>query len=339
VPDTELQLGRIGGAEFAVMVTGDDVSALAGELVRLLSAFEVLFQRQMTDALPVVAIGWTPFRPGDHLPDVLTRADAALMQAEHAQPPMRCVDQAAAAGVMSGEAWRRTVDIAFESRAFEMVSYPVARVDGSLLHQEIMVRLVTPEGVHIPAGQFMPVVARQGRQAELDLLVLELAVARLDAAHEDIAVNIAAASVHDAGFAAACAVRLTRAGRKAARLWMEVSESALMDDAGLAGLSALSAVARQHGCKIGIEHFGRYFAAMPKLHDVQVDYVKLDGAFVAGIDSHHGNQRFVKAVVGVARSLNIQVIAERVANEDEWKMLASLDVHGVTGPAVTARKT
>jgi EAL domain-containing protein (putative c-di-GMP-specific phosphodiesterase class I)/GGDEF domain-containing protein len=330
-------LGRLGGAEFALMLADTEPAQAERACASLLSAMEGLYQRELTDRLPVVAIGWTPYTRGETIADVMTRIDAALMLAESATPPVAGVDVSASVGVLSGEAWRYTVEQALKERAFEFASYPVARTDGSLLHHEVMLRLVTAEGTRFSAGQFMPAVLRQGRQVELDLLALELALARLGQVQEDVALNLSASSLYDPRFLAGCASRLAQAGGKAARLWLEVSERTLMDEQGIAALSALSSLTRQYCCKLGVEHFGRYFAAMPRLHEVQVDYVKLDGAFVAGIDTHEGNQRFVQAVVNVARSLDMLVIAERVSNEAEWDALVRLGLDGVTGPAVTLR--
>lgn len=337
VDGVELSLGRLGGAEFGLMLTDADGTQAERVCTALLSDMQSLYQRELTDRLPVVAIGWTPYVRGETVADVMTRIDAALMQAEATTPPVAGIEVSASKGVLSGEAWRFALDHALADRSFEFATYPVARVDGALLHHEVMLRLVTAEGAHFSAGQFMPSVLRQGRQVDLDLLALELALTRLGRVQEDVALNLSALSLLDPRFIAGCAMRLAQAGSKVTRLWLEVSERTLMDEQGIAALSALSRVTRQHRCKLGVEHFGRFFAAMPRLHDVQVDYVKLDGAFVAGIDTHEGNQRFVQAVVSVAHSLDMLVIAERVSNELEWTTLVRLGLDGVTGPAVTAR--
>ncbi|MEC5388369.1 EAL domain-containing protein [Uliginosibacterium sp. H3] len=334
----EPQFGRLGGAEFAVMLADASAAQATSICGEVLASIEKLCQqRELTDRLPVVAIGWTPYVRGESIADVMTRIDTALMQAESATPSVAGIDVSASAGVLSGEAWRHTVEHALTERAFEFAMYPVVRTDGALLHQEVMLRLVTADGTRFSAGQFMPAVLRQGHQAALDLLALELALERLARVQENIGLNLSAASLLDPQFISGCASRLALAGSKASRLWLEVSERTLMDEAGINALSALSRAVRQYGCKLGVEHFGRYFAAMPRLHEVQVDYVKLDGAFVAGIDTHEGNQRFVQAVVNVARSLEMLVIAERVTSEAEWAALQKLQLDGVTGPAVTAR--
>lgn len=329
--------GRLGGAEFALMLSDFEPAQAEAVCADILAMMEALYRRELTDRVPVVAIGWTPYVRGEAVADVMTRIDAALMQAEGAVPPVAVVDASASVGVLSGDAWRRTVESALAERAFEFVAYPVARADGALLHHEVMLRLVTAEGTRFSAGQFMPAVLRQGRQVELDLLALDLALARLEQTAGDVALNLSASSLHDEKFLSGCASRLTQAGSKATRLWLEVSERTLMDESGIAALAALSTLTRHYRCKLGVEHFGRYFAAMPRLHEVQVDYVKLDGAFVAGIDTHAGNQRFVQAVLSVAHSLDMLVIAERVSTEAEWGVLQHLQLDGVTGPAVTQR--
>ncbi|GAB4062883.1 EAL domain-containing protein [Uliginosibacterium sediminicola] len=329
--------GRLGGAEFALLLTGADAEQAASVCKALLAEVESLFQREMVDRLPAAALGWTLYARGDGVSAIMARLDTALMMAESAQPPIAGVDRSDGPGVLSGAAWRTAVDTALAHRHFELSAYPVMLIDGQLLHDEVMLRLIGDDGVRMSAGLFMPAVLRQGRQVEIDLLALDLAIERLASVTHDIALNLSPASLHDAGFVSAFATRLNAAPEQAKRLWLEVSERTLMDELGLQALKALSELTRQCGCKLGVEHFGRYFAALPSLHEIQVDYVKLDGAFVAGIDSHAGNQRFVRSVVSVASSMDMRVIAERVGSEAEWQALRDLGVYGVTGPAVTQR--
>jgi EAL domain-containing protein (putative c-di-GMP-specific phosphodiesterase class I) len=62
-------------------------------------------------------------------------------------------------------------------------------------------------------------------------------------------------------------------------------------------------VLARHGAQLGIEHFGRQLAALPRLYALRLAYLKLDGSFVAGLDDNAGHQRLVKAIVDVARGL------------------------------------
>ncbi|MFT3736276.1 MAG: EAL domain-containing protein [Rhodocyclaceae bacterium] len=337
LPECEVIRGRLGGAEFALLLP-DTVMLRAAELAHIISAqLDTLVGDGIAEVHPVATIGWTAYEPGESVATVMTRIDAALLQAGTASPPLAGLAIEHSAGVMSGEDWRATVERALANRSFELVAYPVVRTDSALLHAEVMMRLVADDGTRVVAGQFVPAVQRQGRLAELDLLALDLALARLATQAGDVAVNISPSSLLSDGFIAACDAHLASIGAEASRVWLEVSERILVDEAGLKALAQLSEVTHRRGSKLGIEHFGRYFAALPRLHEVRIDYVKLDGAFVSGVDGHEGNRRFVSAVMGIARSLEIAVIAERVETEAEWQALTALEVSGLTGPAVTRR--
>ncbi|HEX5127346.1 MAG TPA: EAL domain-containing protein [Rhodocyclaceae bacterium] len=338
----EAESGRLNGAEFALLMPNADAATATTAATQLSTGFDNLYRREYTDQQPVAVVGWTLYKQGENASEVLLRVDNALMQAESSEQPLTA--NADVGGTVSEnrpaihvDDWRHQIDHALENRDFELVTYPVTRCDGSLLHQEAMLRMLATDGQRLSAGQFMPVAMRLGRTADLDLLALQLALTRLESTREDVAVNISPLSLEHPGFLTALDNLLDLAGGKAGRLWLELSERGLGEEAGLQAVAALSNVLTSHGCKLGIEHFGRHFAAMPRLHAVRLDYLKLDGGFVADIDTHEGNQRFVKTVVDVAGSLDIRVIAERVMTDSEWRTLAELGVSGVTGPAVTKR--
>jgi EAL domain-containing protein (putative c-di-GMP-specific phosphodiesterase class I) len=86
--------------------------------------------------------------------------------------------------------------------------------------------------------------------------------------------------------------------------------------------------------KIGIEHFGQNFEQVSLLHDLGVNYLKVDASFIRGIESNPGNQSFLKGLTSIAHSIGVLVIAEGVLTEQEVEMLRNLDFDGATGPAV-----
>jgi EAL domain-containing protein (putative c-di-GMP-specific phosphodiesterase class I) len=73
-----------------------------------------------------------------------------------------------------------------------------------------------------------------------------------------------------------------------------------------------------------------------QLHDVGVDYVKVDSAFVRGIHSNPANQTLLRTLCTLVHSLGIRAIAEGVDQAREWDVLAELGFDGATGPQVTA---
>jgi diguanylate cyclase (GGDEF)-like protein len=325
---------RLNGSDFALLLPGADPALIQQLNEACQTVMEDLYvPGQGAERLSGLAgfVAAAVYRHGESEGSVLARADVALMNAEAGIPtPAVAPDAAAAYGI---EDWRRMLDEAQASQSFELAAYPVIAGQGKLLHAEAMLRLVR-NGQRLTAGQFMPPALRLGRIADLDTMTVSLALQRLRAQSAELAVNVSAQSVAQAGFRQRLIALLAQHPQEARRLWIEIGEQGLSEN--LSELTELSAALQPLGCRLGIEHFGRHLAAIPRLHRVRIDYLKLDGSFVVNIDTHAGNQRFVKAVVDVGRSLGLYVIAERVHTQAEWKMLEQLGVAAFTGPAVTA---
>lgn len=328
-------LARLNGADFAWLMSGCEPDQATAGAKAAARALELLRRHGYADLDSTSHIGVTLFRRGDDLPGVLARADAALMRAERgegAAPVVSDYDMPLVARTQ--DQWRTLLKEAVRTRSFALASFPVLHIDGRLWHDEAVMRMRAPdEGAPWTAGQFMPAADRIGMTAELDLLAIELALLRLQHNRDAIAVNISPISLQSFEFREGLQRLLSSAPNSACRLWMEISEAGL--DQGLSGLAAVSPILGQYGSRLGIEHFGRQFSAIPRLYAQRIDYLKIDGSFVAGIDSNEGNQRLVKAIADVARGLDILVLAERVSTKAEWQVLADLGVAGVTGPAAT----
>ena len=116
------------------------------------------------------------------------------------------------------------------------------------------------------------------------------------------------------------------------RLWLEVSESGMLTH--FVSFKALCVDLRGLSCKLGIEHFGRQFSEIGRLHDLGLDYLKVDASFIRGLESNPGNQAFLKGLSTIAHSIGLQVIAEGVTSQAELSALANVGFDASTGPAV-----
>jgi EAL domain-containing protein (putative c-di-GMP-specific phosphodiesterase class I) len=85
---------------------------------------------------------------------------------------------------------------------------------------------------------------------------------------------------------------------------------------------------------MGLEHFGRQFSEVGRLHDLGLDYLKVDASFVRGLDANSGNQAFLKGLSTIAHGIGLKVIAEGVASEAELLTLRDVGFDGATGPVV-----
>jgi EAL domain-containing protein (putative c-di-GMP-specific phosphodiesterase class I) len=88
------------------------------------------------------------------------------------------------------------------------------------------------------------------------------------------------------------------------------------------------------GCKIGLEHVGNQIHHIGELHDLGLDYLKIDGSIIHDIDKSPGNQTFLRGVCTIAHTMGMMAIAEGVLNQHENHCLVGLGFDGMTGPGV-----
>ena len=336
-------LARMNGADFAYLLPGADIAAMHALACKARAA--VLSLQEWPPEAGMRAgcdVAFGTWLEGEEAGSVMARHDTALMLAENSVDGLAEATAPGTKSLQSGEtAWGNLLEQSLAQRRFQLIFYPVCRMDGALLHREAMLRMLPapgdgqPAGTLLSAGQFMPAALRLGRMADCDLVAVDLALAQLKQLPGPIAVNISPRSLVDAAFLPRLEQALAAHHSLSQWLSFELSERGLEEH--IDGLTALSQVLSRHGCKLGIEHFGRQMAILPRLQALQAHYLKVDGAFVADIDTNIGHQRLIRAMVDVARSLEIEVYAEQVDNHAQWEALEKLGILGVTGPAATQR--
>lgn len=324
---------RLNGADFAMLVP-----ALAEPKV----VAEQLFQALTREASPFLQdrpstwLGCGHFPPGVEMDSILAQVDMALAAVEaEGGSGLKVVNlfDAEDAPKTSVE-WSKLIHRALDQRWVRLVSFPVMSLDGKLVHRECPLRLMFDEaGAWQPAGKFLPVAERLKLTPQLDLAAVSLALDELESKPKlsGLAINLSASSIFLPEFRSDLHKLLKRRSGSD-RLWLEVAESGALSyfDA----FKALCADLRGTGCKIGLEHFGRQFSEIGRLHDLGLDYIKVDGAFVRDLESNAGNQAFLKGLSTIAHSIGLTVIAEGVTNAADFKALALVDFDGATGPAV-----
>ncbi len=325
---------RLNGADYALLLTGqagvrEQAGALMNTLVQEASAF-------VADA-PVAHIGLGVFPRGIELSAVLSQVDAALAAAEaEGANAIREAGQAAGEDApRSADEWSRMIRHALDERWVKLISFPVADFDGRLIHRECPLRLMLDDhGEWLPAGRFLPIAERLRLTSRLDLSAVALGLAELadKPGMKGLAVNLSASSLQDKDFRVKLQSQLRQHGEPARRLWLEVAENGALshfDD-----FRDLCRELKACGCRVGIEHFGRQFSQIGLLHDLGLDYIKVDASFVRGLESNPGNQAFLKGLCSIIHGIGIQVIAEGVVSEAELQALAGVGFDGATGPAV-----
>jgi EAL domain-containing protein (putative c-di-GMP-specific phosphodiesterase class I) len=80
------------------------------------------------------------------------------------------------------------------------------------------------------------------------------------------------------------------------------------------------------GCRVAIDDFGAGYTSFRNLHNLHVDVVKIDGAYVKNLSASPDNQLFVRTLVDLAKNFELETVAEWVGSEEDAQMLAGFGV-------------
>lgn len=324
---------RLNGADFAMLVPSlAEPKAVAEQLFQALTREAATYLQDR----PSTWLGCGHFPPGVEMESILAQVDMALAAVEaEGGSGMKVVNLFDAEDApKSSDEWSKLIHRALDQRWVRLVSFPVMSLDGKLVHRECPLRLMFDEaGAWQPAGKFLPVAERLKLTPQLDLAAVSLALDELESKPQlnGLAINLSASSIYLPEFRSDLQKLLKRRSGTD-RLWLEVAESGALSY--FEAFKALCADLRGTGCKLGLEHFGRQFSEIGRLHDLGLDYIKVDGAFVRDLESNTGNQAFLKGLSTIAHSIGLTVIAEGVTNAADFKALALVDFDGATGPAI-----
>jgi len=324
--------GRIKAGDIAVLLPGENDPHVVAQ--KLSKVFDEQLVAKWTGLADIYHLGIVLFEHGNNFGDILSRVDHALALAEgQGANASHAIKSDVQMNVIPGEQWRTLLTQAVNAGNVKLVFYPVVKQDGSMLHQEGMVRLQPEPGKPLmTAGEFMPIAAHLNLTALIDLEVIRLAIRHLPTIVDDVAVNLSAETIGNWSFRTDI-LRLLRSNPKLCpRMWFEVTEYGAFKH--FDAFKDICLVLKDFGCHIGIEQFGQRLSESQKLTELGLDYVKIHPGLVNGIDTNNGNQEFLNRFCSIAHAVGAVVIAVGVKSEAELSMLKSLGVDGVTGPAI-----
>ncbi|MEM7267749.1 MAG: EAL domain-containing protein [Pseudomonadota bacterium] len=317
---------RLAGAKFALSApaSGPDAAmGVLGELFDDIAAKAPAVSTHLGGAWAPIAIGAEAMMSA-----ALTALDAARGFGPQGLE-LTVVDPEAAADEM---ALAREALAAIRSDQASIALQPVvdAERSGRVIFREALIRLKRADGEVVPAGRFMPTLARFGAAAEVDIAVLNEALAALarDASLR-VSVNISAAGLSRPGWRAAFIDAAERSPDLIERLIVEVSEDAALTDIG-ASVELFTQI-RARGGTLALDDFGAGRTSFRHLRDFRFDMVKIDGSFITGIDRSPDNQALVAALVGLARQFDMMIVAEFVETAQEARALRRLGVDALQG--------
>jgi diguanylate cyclase (GGDEF)-like protein/PAS domain S-box-containing protein len=318
-----LFVDRRGHAHRRAVAFADHARALIRE------PFEVAGNEVFLDVSAGIALNTFGVDGADEL---MANAEAAMYRAkrrggggvETFKEPMRIE-------VLDRLTTEQTLHRALDHHELMLHYQPVVEVGASTtVGVEALVRWRHPHQGLVPANRFIPVAEESGLIIPIGAWVLHEACRQLQhwqgrkepGSRGSIEVNLSARQVADARIVATVEDVLSRTGLPPRHLTLEITESALMDDAGSA-LEVLRAL-KQTGVQLAIDDFGTGYSSLSYLLQFPVDILKVDRSFVEQLGESRESEAIVSSVIGLAHALGLRVVAEGVETVRQLEVLQSL---------------
>jgi diguanylate cyclase (GGDEF)-like protein/PAS domain S-box-containing protein len=331
-------LARFGGDEFTVLCgeVSDETDALevAQRLVRAMGEPVALATGEVFVSLSVgIALSGTRPQSGAEL---LRNADVAMYRAKERGPArIEVYATDTEQRVVSRLRTSNELHRALERDELELHYQPVVELKSqTLVGMEALVRWRHPtRGLLLPY-EFIALAEDSGLIAPLGAWVLNEAcrqtaawvAARKNSEQEParltISVNVSALQLAEAGFPGQVAAAIESSGLDPDRLWLEITESALMRDADEA-VTILRSL-RDLGLHVEIDDFGTGYSSLSYLRRFPVETLKIDRSFVDDLDERSENAAIVRAIVGLGDSLGLAIVAEGVERPVQATRLQAL---------------
>ncbi|MDI1309922.1 MAG: EAL domain-containing protein [Methylotenera sp.] len=229
--------------------------------------------------------------------------------------------------------WQILLTSALDNRRIKLEPYPVINQKGQLIHNESPVRLqLEPNGKWYSAGEFITWATQLNLMSRVDELVLETALGKLAIGTESIGLNLSASSICKPEFIEKTCKLIKLNISVANRLYFEVPEKSAFEYS--TEFRHFCNQVKPLGCKVGIEHVGTQISRLGELHDVGLDYIKIDVSIIKNIDSNEDNKTLLRGLCMIAHSIGVMAIAEGVQTIEEQMTLKQIGVDGMTGPGI-----
>jgi diguanylate cyclase (GGDEF)-like protein/PAS domain S-box-containing protein len=323
-------LARFGGDEFAALCEDVPAGDVIGIAERMMDALAEPFTVGGREVFVSMSVGIAVARDPDQRPQSLLRdADAAMYLAkDRGRARFEVFDEAmrdeSTERLLLENALRR----APERGELRALYQPIVRLeDGSMVAAEALVRWDHPERGLLAASQFVPLAEETGIIVSVGGWVLNEACRQAATWSGNghvpaVSVNLSARQLSRPDLVDAVAHALEDSGLNPDRLWLEITESVLMEDADTA-VAALERL-RALGVHLCVDDFGTGYSSLAYLRRFPVDALKVDQSFVAGLGQDPEDSAIVEAVVSMAHSLHLSVVAEGVETEEQLARLRDL---------------
>ena len=328
----ERDVCRQGGDEFIVLLNGvateSDATRAANRLLETLAQPIVIGEQEIFVSASIGIVLYP--RDGDDLDSLLKNADVAMYNAKsEGRNRFFFYNDSMRAATAQRLSIEHDLRRAIEGEQFELHYQPQINVStGQVVGIEALIRWNHPTLGLLAPSNFIPVAEEAGLIMAIWEWVLVTALIQHNAWRQQglpavtIGVNLSSVQFSDPGLAERVREIARVVGVPLDCLELEVTESMLMVDfdAALKTLTALRAM----GVKIAIDDFGTGYSSLSYLRRLPLDKLKLDQSFIRDAGESEGDAAITRAIVAMAQSLHLTVVAEGVETQAQIDFLGSL---------------
>ena len=333
VTGEEGTVGRFSGDEFAILLPRieDSIQAVrfAQKIWEEVSAGFELDGRQIFTSVSIgIALGHSFYKDPD---EILRDADIAMYYAKETKKACVIFDQIMHARAVSLLELETDLRLAVERDEFELFYQPIVDLDNvNLSGFEALVRWNHPSRGLITPTEFISVAESTGLIVPMTLKLLRSACQQaVKWASEGMGgeslvmcVNVSAVHLAQKGLVNQLTEIIAETGMEARRLKLEITESAVMQNAEQI-IDVLRKI-KELGVRISIDDFGTGYSSLSYLHRLPIDTLKIDRSFVSTMEDGTENGEIVRTVIALAKALKLNVIAEGIESVHQLHQLRIL---------------
>jgi diguanylate cyclase (GGDEF)-like protein len=322
-------LARLGGDEFTIIMGNTHDNSSAAVLAqKVLDTLNQHIDMDETQILIGCSIGISLYPQDASMPtDLIKHADIAMYKSKD----LGRNNYNFYASEMKEKIYKRVMmqselRYALEHKEFVVYYQPQYNAEtGALIGLEALVRWMNSSGKIIFPGDFIPMAAELGMIIAINNQVMLMAMRQTKQWYDQglnpgrVSININVSQTEDEGFIDLLEEMLFASGCKAEWISLELTESEMMKnpDVSVPILQKISDI----GMEIAIDDFGTGYSSLSHLKRLCVHKLKIDKTFVDDILHSHDDVALVRAIIAIAKSLNIGVIAEGVETQEQLECL------------------
>ena len=322
-------VARLGGDEFAVLLPDDDLPSARLLAARMLRALEepITIEGQLVDVGASIGIVTFPDN-GMDMNVLLRRADIAMYVAKRSNLGFALYDERH--DQHSAERLSLMSELRQAVEHDQLTLYYQPKVDLAthrVKYVEALVRWEHPTRGFVAPDQFIPFAEQTGYIKSISRWVADKAIGQCAAWREQgielaVSVNVSARELIQSSLPETFQSLLDKHGVAPELIWIEITESAIMDDPN----HAIETLDRLHalGIRLSIDDFGTGYSSLSYLKRMPVDELKIDKSFVMGMGQHKDDETIVRSTIDLGHNMGLKVVAEGVETEEMLERLRAL---------------